>query len=139
MFPRYHGAPVRQSVAEVTPQLRIETGQTLYKFLSRHHCFKWYCATDLEYLHGSDKAVSDGRTSSRPPIIEALTLVMDRRYPTGDKKRSFLQTDPCDALNEIFEATPLGRSRAARPCTTGWTWDTRGRSPARPARPTPRC
>ncbi len=39
--------------------------------------------------------------------IEALTLAIDRRYPTGRKKRSSVLTILRNALEEIFSAQPL--------------------------------
>jgi len=56
--------------------------------------------------------------------IEALTLALDRRYPTGDKKRSSVLTILRNGLGQIFEAQPLFGEPGA---TThrGITWDTR--------------
>ncbi len=68
------------------------------------------------------------RTVSEAPTvgIEALTLALDRRYPTGDKKRSSILTILRGGLGRIFEAQPLfgepggGIFRRV-------TWDTRDR------------
>jgi glutamate synthase domain-containing protein 3 len=47
--------------------------------------------------------------------INALTLLLDRRYDPGDKKRSHLQRLIMEALTEIFQATaPLGKPHASR-------------------------
>ena len=50
-----------------------------------------------------------GMTASEHPAfgIEALTLCLDRRYPTGDKKRSSVLTILRNGLEESFEAQPL--------------------------------
>ena len=55
------------------------------------------------------------RTAAQPPAlgIEALTLAIDRRYPTGDKKRSSVQTIVRGGLEQIFQQQPLCASRAA--------------------------
>ena len=50
-----------------------------------------------------------GRTAGDIPGvgIEALTLAMDRRYPTGDKKRGSILTILRRGLEAIFERQPL--------------------------------
>jgi len=80
-----------------------------------------------------------GRTATDAPAlgIDALTLAIDHRYPTGDKKRNSVLTILRDGLEQIFQAQPLchpfdGGSR--RSPTDGApaggkylrvTWDTR--------------
>ena len=70
--------------------------------------------------------------------IDAFTLAIDRRYPTGDKKRSSVLTILRGGLEQIFERQPIcGEGPAARIARI--TWQTRDRLP-RPAGPTrPRC
>jgi glutamate synthase domain-containing protein 1/glutamate synthase domain-containing protein 3 len=72
------------------------------------------------------------RTAERAPAvgIEALTLCMDRRYPTGDKKRSLVLTIVRSGLETIFERQPLcgeALSAAAKAIVTHRrvTWDSR--------------
>ncbi|HUT89615.1 MAG TPA: hypothetical protein VMY37_08975 [Thermoguttaceae bacterium] len=50
-----------------------------------------------------------GRTAGENPAlgIEALTLSLDRRYPTGEKKRSSVLTILRGGLEKVFEAQPL--------------------------------
>jgi len=69
-----------------------------------------------------------GRTAEEAPAlgIEALTQCMDRRYSTGKKKRSTLQTILRGGLERIFERQPLCDDER-----TGThvrvTWETRDR------------
>ena len=56
--------------------------------------------------------------------IEALTLGLDRRYPSGAKKRSSVQTILRAGLEDIFSAQPLVTEEASRPLAR-ITWDTR--------------
>jgi len=50
-----------------------------------------------------------GRTAGENPAlgIDALTLSLDRRYPTGEKKRSSVLTILRGGLEQVFEAQPL--------------------------------
>ncbi|MDA8121499.1 MAG: glutamate synthase [Deltaproteobacteria bacterium] len=89
-----------------------------------------------------------GRTAAEAPAlgIEALTQCMDRRYSTGEKKRSSLQTILRGGLERIFERQPLcddertgthvrvtwetrDRLRGPRPGETTLLIDARGFSP----------
>ena len=56
--------------------------------------------------------------------IEALTLALDRRYPSGAKKRSSVQTILRAGLEDIFSAQPLVSDEASQPLAR-ITWDTR--------------
>ena len=49
------------------------------------------------------------QTAQKHPAlgIETLTLAIDRRYPTGDKKRSSVLTIVRGGLERIFQAQPL--------------------------------
>jgi glutamate synthase domain-containing protein 1/glutamate synthase domain-containing protein 3 len=68
------------------------------------------------------------QTASKSPAqgMKMLTLAIDRRYPTGDKKRSSVLTIVRSGLERIFEAQPIcgeaGGSSFAR-----ITWATRDR------------
>ncbi len=68
------------------------------------------------------------QTGTTAPALgmEALTLAMDLRYPTGDKKRSSILTIVRTALESVFETQPLfaepGEGRFRR-----ITWETRDR------------
>jgi glutamate synthase domain-containing protein 3 len=56
--------------------------------------------------------------------IDVLTLLLDRRYPTGSKKRSSVQTILRAGLETIFAAQPLITERNGSPYVR-ITWDTR--------------
>ena len=58
--------------------------------------------------------------------IQLLTLAIDRRYPTGDKKRSSMLTIVRGGLERIFQAQPLGDD-AAGGSFARITWDDRDR------------
>ncbi len=67
------------------------------------------------------------RTAEKSPAlgIEALTLGIDRRYPTFDKKRSSILTILRQGLERIFSRQPLVDQQAGGThCRV--TWDTRG-------------
>ena len=115
--------------AELTSKLEDETGRKLFKFLSRH-LFKWYYATYLEYLQVL-KELCQQSDQLKTVIIKGLTLVLDRRFDPGDKKRSNIIRLTMDALYDIFQATPkMGESSPSR---YRWLdWDTRGRLTAPP-------
>ncbi len=77
--------------------------------------------------------------------IEWLTLAIDRRYPTGDKKRSSVLTIVRGGLERIFQSQPLCDEPAAQGLErltlrfARITWDT-ARSAPRPAGAAkPRC
>jgi glutamate synthase domain-containing protein 1/glutamate synthase domain-containing protein 3 len=53
--------------------------------------------------------------NSKAAAINGLTLLLDRRYDPGDKKRSHLLRLIMESLTEIFKATPpLGEPHASR-------------------------
>jgi glutamate synthase domain-containing protein 1/glutamate synthase domain-containing protein 3 len=68
------------------------------------------------------------RTAAGAPAlgIEALTRSMDRRYPTGEKKRSSLLTILRSGLERIFERQPLFYDERTS-THVRVTWDTRDR------------
>jgi glutamate synthase domain-containing protein 1/glutamate synthase domain-containing protein 3 len=57
--------------------------------------------------------------------IEALTLAIDRRYPTGDKKRSSVQTILRAGLEKVFQRQPLC-GEAGTGSYRRVTWQSRG-------------
>ncbi len=81
-----------------------EGARSLFDFISRKipawdfNTIRWSCE-ELTRL----AAASDDR---KEQIIEALTLLNDLRYPTGDKKRASILWIARGALRSIFSATP---------------------------------
>ena len=67
------------------------------------------------------------KTASRAPHlgIDVFTRAIDRRYPTGAKKRSAVLTILREGLERIFEAQPLLDDAGDGACRR-ITWDTRG-------------
>jgi glutamate synthase domain-containing protein 1 len=63
---------------------------------------------DYDRLRRFAEELAARSASAAPALgIEALTLAMDRRYATGDKKRSSVLTILRAALEQIFQAQPL--------------------------------
>jgi glutamate synthase domain-containing protein 3 len=69
------------------------------------------------------------RTAETTPAfgIDALTLAMDRRYPTGDKKRSSVLTILRGGLEKIFQRQPLCDEAGGRTTHLRIDWATRAR------------
>ncbi|MCY2926271.1 MAG: glutamate synthase, partial [Planctomycetota bacterium] len=70
----------------------------------------------------ADEAVANAPATG----IEALTLCMDRRYPSGDKKRSSVLTILRGGLEKIFSAQPLWDAAGNGHAFARATWDVRG-------------
>ena len=94
--------------------------QSLFRHLRKHmeemdyDRLRWF--VDELVKRTADEAAAVG--------IEALTLAIDRRYPTGRKKRSSVLTILRQGLQRIFEAQPLC-DRPAQSAHCRVTWDTR--------------
>jgi len=71
------------------------------------HFLKRLPAMDFDSLRGFVDRWADRTAAGAPAVgIEALTQCMDRRYPTGRKKRSSLLTILRGGLERIFERQP---------------------------------
>jgi glutamate synthase domain-containing protein 1/glutamate synthase domain-containing protein 3 len=68
-----------------------------------------------------------GRTAETAPAfgIEVLTLAIDRRYPTGEKKRSSVLTILRGGLEKIFQRQPLYDEAGGRTTHVRINWETR--------------
>jgi glutamate synthase domain-containing protein 3 len=111
------------------------------------HFLKRLPAMDFDSLRWFVDRWADQTAAGAPALgIEALTQCMDRRYPTGGKKRSSLLTILRGGLEQIFERQPLyddertgthvrvtwetrHRLRGPRPGETTLLIDARGFSP----------
>ena len=74
---------------------------------------------DMDYnrLRWLSSEIASKTLAAAPGLgIEALTLCIDRRYPTGNKKRSSVITILRLALEELFVSQPLFGTDAAGPC-----------------------
>jgi glutamate synthase domain-containing protein 3 len=75
-----------------------------------------WCANEL----------ADTAAVAAPEVaLQALTLCMDRRYPTGDKKRSSVIAICRAALERVFGRQPLFAQEAAGTAWRRITWETR--------------
>jgi len=63
-----------------------------------YNTFRWACAEIVRAAGGSD--------TDKALAIDVLTLMNDRRFPTGDKKRAWVLWIVRGSLREIFGATP---------------------------------
>jgi glutamate synthase domain-containing protein 1/glutamate synthase domain-containing protein 3 len=90
--------------------------------LSGHKLFQWVKGrvpiwSYADFREALEATVDQARQgdASKVAAINALTLLLDRRYDPGDKKRSNLQRLLLEALTEIFQATPaLGQAHPSR-------------------------
>jgi len=88
---------------------------------------------DMDYnrLRWLSREIASRTASAAPGLgIETLTLCIDRRYPTGNKKRNSIIAILRMALEGLFVKQPLFGTDAESPCRR-ITWDTRAllRSP----------
>ena len=98
---------------EVKEHLLDASGQALFQMVTSR-LTKWPYARFLEFLKVVEQLApkDDDRKSA---IIEALTLLTDRRYDTGEKKRSHLLRLLQESLARIFAASPkMGQKHASR-------------------------
>jgi glutamate synthase domain-containing protein 1/glutamate synthase domain-containing protein 3 len=118
-------------VRQVKAHLDDASGQALFDWL-RVRVPNWSYASFREAL---EVVADQGRRGDAPKAaaISALTLLLDRRYDPGDKKRSHLLRLLQDTLARIFQDTPLlGATHGSR--YRRLDWDTRARL-ARPPKP----
>ncbi|WP_449243852.1 GltB/FmdC/FwdC-like GXGXG domain-containing protein [Desulfobacca acetoxidans] len=105
--------------ADLMPLLEDESGQAMYQYL-RQRLFKWYYATYLEHLQVLTR-LSQQSDQLKSAIINALTLVIDRRFDPGDKKRSNIIMLTIKALHDIFQAIPpMGELHPSRYRRLDW-------------------
>ena len=98
---------------KVKEHLHDASGQALFQMVTSR-LTKWPYARFLEFLKVVEQLApkDDDRKSA---IIEALTLLTDRRYDTGEKKRSHLLRLLQESLARIFAASPkVGQKHASR-------------------------
>ncbi len=92
---------IRQNLSLLSSQGRIED---LFAYLAGnipawdYNTFRWACAELVRAAGGSD--------ADKATAIEVLTLLNDRRFATGDKKRAWVLWIIRGSLREIFGATP---------------------------------
>ncbi|MFQ6042961.1 MAG: hypothetical protein ACE5PV_19080 [Candidatus Poribacteria bacterium] len=93
--------PLKKQLSELA-----ETGRAieLFSYL-RDNIVSWDYNT-FRWSLNELKILADGSDEYKGAIIEALTLLNDRRYDTGDKKRSSILRIIRETLHDIFTATP---------------------------------
>jgi len=116
---------------QVSLLLRDLDGQSFYQWV-RTRVPQWSYAAFRDILQAAAARALKG-DDFKAAAINGLTLLLDRRYDPGDKKRSHLLRLIMDALTTIFHDTPrIGKSRTSR---YHWVdWDTRDKltPPPRP-------
>jgi len=112
--------PAAEDLAAIENAIRDNNADALFQYLQG-------AMADMEFdrLRNAVTEIA-GKTASRAPHlgIEALTRAIDRRYPTGLKKRSAVLTILRDGLDRIFGQQSLlddAREGACRRIT----WNTR--------------
>jgi glutamate synthase domain-containing protein 1 len=114
---------------QVKAHLEDVTGHRLYQWV-RDRVSAWTYATFREAL---EVTVAQARRGDGPKAAAlcALTLLLDRRYDPGDKKRSHLLRLLLDALSGLFQDTP--KVGTASPSRYRWVdWETRAHLAAPP-------
>jgi glutamate synthase domain-containing protein 1 len=120
--PEIGGEPDEELDRQVAALLKDLSGQEFYRWV-KAAVSPWSYVTFRQTLQS---AVSQARKGDKlkAAAINGLTLLLDRRYDPGDKKRSHLLRLVMDALTAIFQDTPtMGKSRSGRYHRV--VWDTR--------------
>ena len=108
-----------EAVRLVSAALQDQTGEQLYRAIRERAATISY-ATFREFL----AAVSDQAARSdalKAAAINGLTLLLDRRYDPGDKKRSNLLHLIMETLTRILKDTPaVGENQASRYRRIDW-------------------
>jgi|UniRef100_A0A7V6A2I1 glutamate synthase domain-containing protein 1/glutamate synthase domain-containing protein 3 len=103
----------------VAELLRDNTGQALFQFVTSR-LTTWSYAHFLEILTVAEELARKNDVL-RAAAIEALTLLLDRRYDPGEKKRSHLIRLLLESLTRIFAAVPpMGEKDASRYRRLDW-------------------
>jgi glutamate synthase domain-containing protein 1/glutamate synthase domain-containing protein 3 len=102
---------------ELAPQvqelLADKSGQALFQFVTAR-LPQWPYARFLEILQVVEDLARES-DELRAAAIASLTLLLDRRYDPGEKKRSHLFRLLLDSLTRIFAAVPsMGESHPSR-------------------------
>jgi len=89
------------------------SGQKLFQWVKGHVPI-WSYASFREALQVTAAQAREG-DGPKAAAVGGLTLLLDRRYDPGDKKRSHLRRLLMETLTEIFQTTPrLGEAHASR-------------------------
>jgi len=114
----------------IKSHLEDGSGQKLFQWVKGHVPI-WSYASFREALVVTVAQAKEG-DGPKAAAINGLTLLLDRRYDPGDKKRSHLQRLLQEVLTEIFQATPrLGEPHVSRYRWIDWESRDRLTSPPR--------
>ncbi len=124
----------------ITPANTAEIDQALTQGLSRTDIsdFKDYCCQQMaawdypsiRYFCEEIKKQAAGNDTVKSKAIEILTHLMDRRFPTGDKKRNSILQIIRHSLTSIFQDSPnLSENTDGRYCYIEWEKRNSLRSP----------
>ena len=105
--------------SQVAALLKDVSGQEFFQWV-KPRVIKWSYASFREVLQ---TAVAQALKSDnlKAAAINGLTLLLDRRYDPGDKKRSHLLRLITDALTNIFQDTPMiGKAKKSRFHRVDW-------------------
>ncbi|MDD5640696.1 MAG: glutamate synthase [Syntrophales bacterium] len=114
--------PDEELTRQVAALLEDVSGQEFFQWV-KPRVLKWSYASFVDVLQ---TAVAQARKGDnlKAAAINGLTLLLDRRYDPGDKKRSHLLRLIMDALTSIFQDTPkIGKAKKSRFHRVDW--DTR--------------
>jgi len=111
-----------QDLAAVEAAIAEEDPEALFRYLRRQ-----LGEMDYDRLRWFVEEIARRTARKNPALgIDALTQAVDRRYPTGDKKRSSVLTILRGGLEKIFEAQPLCDGPPAG-SHLRVTWESRGK------------
>ena len=97
----------------VEEHLQDASGQALFQMVTSR-LTRWPYAHFLEFLKVVEQ-LAPKSDDLKVAAIEALTLLIDRRYDPGEKKRSHLLRLLSDSLSRIFAASPpMGKKHVSR-------------------------
>ena len=126
-----HNNPTTVTLASSRPALKreihtpLEAGGALalFRYIARRMA-KWDCGTLAWFCRRMEEMAAEG-DEERALAIDVLTLLHDRRYDTGAKKRSSVLAMLEESLCAIFHAVPLlGEGRSGR--YQRLDWESRG-------------
>jgi len=125
--------PERQEeiAAQLQPLLTDPSGRTLFDWL-KPRLVSWTYVAFLEVLLTLEQ-LAQADDATQAAVIAGLTMLSDRRYDPGDKKRSHLVRLAGDALSRLFTATPLvGEDHPSRYRCIDWNTRSQLTAPPRP-------
>jgi glutamate synthase domain-containing protein 1/glutamate synthase domain-containing protein 3 len=108
---------ILKNIEDITPALKDGLVLDDLSDFKRHYCQKmlnWDYAALIHFCRGLETLASED-DDMKSKAIEVLTHLMDRRFPTGDKKRSSILQIIRESLTSIFDASPdLNENTASR-------------------------